>query len=211
MKKIIAVIVTLILITTIIVVVVGTKNTQKESKDKINIITSLFPEYDFAKQIGKEKVNVQILLPSGAESHTYEPTPNDIIQINNADLFCYTSDEMEPWAAKISSSLESKTKIMQAGKNIDRSSKDSGKARGYAVIDSASSFSKFCKRAFCAKALIPRTKEVMNGNGILIVHTDVHVTFIRSKEAEIAEDAVAKAGFVNQCCLKHISVPVQLA
>ena len=79
------------------------------------------------------------------------------------------------------------------------------------VIDSASSFSKFCKWALCAKALILRADEVMNANGILIVHTDVHVTFIRSKEAEIAEDAVAKAGFVNQCCLKHISVPVQLA
>lgn len=118
MKKIVAVILTLVIVVAIIIAVnSNTKTIQND--DKINVVTSLFPEYDFVRQIGKEKVNVKILLPPGTESHTYEPTPKDIVEINNAKLFCYTSDEMEPWAAKIATSIDSNTQIMQAGKDIN--------------------------------------------------------------------------------------------
>ena len=55
--------------------------------DKLQIVTTLFPQYDFARVIGGDKVDVTLLLPAGMESHSYEPTPADIIKINKADLF----------------------------------------------------------------------------------------------------------------------------
>lgn len=119
MKKIIAVLVTFFLIIGIIFVALGNTKNNTQTNGKIAVVTSLFPEYDFVKQIGKERVNVQILLPPGAESHTYEPTPKDIVNINEADMFVFTSDIMEPWADKIANSIDSDTKIVQAAKNID--------------------------------------------------------------------------------------------
>lgn len=119
MKKIIAVFITFFLIIGIIFIALGNGNGKNIKNDQITVVTSLFPEYDFVKQIGKDKVNVEILLPPGTESHTYEPTPNDIVNINNSDLFIYTSDNMEPWAKKIANSIDSDTTIIQAGNNIN--------------------------------------------------------------------------------------------
>lgn len=120
MKKIIAVLLTFFLIIGAIFIALGNVNKNNEQTEKITIVTSLFPEYDFVKQIGKDKVDVKILLPPGTESHTYEPTPKDIVSINDADMFIYTSNQMEPWAEKIAESIDSKnTIILQAGQNIN--------------------------------------------------------------------------------------------
>ncbi len=69
--------------------------------DKMTIIATLFPQYDFTKQIVKDKANVILLLPPGVESHSFEPSPKDIIQIYDSDLFIYTGEYMEIWAHKI--------------------------------------------------------------------------------------------------------------
>ena len=120
MKKIIAVLVTFFLIIGAIFIAIGNTNINTQKSDKITVVTSLFPEYDFVKQIGKDKVDVKILLPPGTESHTYEPTPKDIVSINEADMFIYTSNQMEPWAEKIAESIDSKnTIILQAGQDIN--------------------------------------------------------------------------------------------
>lgn len=120
MKKIIAVLVTFFLIIGAIFIAIGNTNNNMQKTDKITIVTSLFTEYDFVKQIGKDKVEVKILLPPGTESHTYEPTPKDIVSINEADMFIYTSNQMEPWAEKIAESIDSKnTIILQAGQDIN--------------------------------------------------------------------------------------------
>ena len=74
--------------------------------DKPLIVTTLFPQYDFARQLVKDKAEVVLLLSPGVESHDFEPTPSDIILINKADLFIYTGDEMEPWVAKILDSID---------------------------------------------------------------------------------------------------------
>lgn len=83
-------------------------NTKKSENKKIRIVTTLFPTYDFSKEIGKDKVEVKLLLPPGIEAHSYEPTPKDIAEINNADIFIYTGDLMEPWVKKLLSSLNNK-------------------------------------------------------------------------------------------------------
>ena len=69
--------------------------------NKLTIVTTLFPQYDFVRQIAKDKVNVVLLLPPGVESHSFEPTPRDVVTISNADVFIYTGPFMEPWANRI--------------------------------------------------------------------------------------------------------------
>lgn len=89
------------------------------NNEKIKIIATIFPNYDFAKQIGGEKVEVKLLLGSGVESHTYEPTPKDMIYINNSDLFVYTGENFEPWAKNILDANSSNLKIVDTSENIE--------------------------------------------------------------------------------------------
>lgn len=79
---------------------------------KLKIITTLFPQYDFIREIGKDKVDVKLLLPAGVEAHAYEPTPRDIANIKNADMFIYTGEYMEPWAVKIADNIKSEKLVM---------------------------------------------------------------------------------------------------
>lgn len=91
----------------------------QSSSTKIQVVTTLFPLYDFAKQIGKDKVEVTLLLPPGAEAHSFEPKPADILKINNANLFIYTGDFMEPWAKKILNGTDNKKlTALNASQNI---------------------------------------------------------------------------------------------
>lgn len=76
-------------------------NQNEEENNKIKIVTTLFPQYDFTRQIAGDKAEIVLLLPPGSESHSFEPTPNDIITIDNSDIFIYTGKYMEPWADKI--------------------------------------------------------------------------------------------------------------
>jgi zinc transport system substrate-binding protein len=83
---------------------------QKETAEsgKIKVVTTLFPLYDFTRSIGRDKVDVQLLLPPGMEAHSFEPKPNDIIKANKANLFVYTNRYMEPWAADIIGGLDTR-------------------------------------------------------------------------------------------------------
>jgi zinc transport system substrate-binding protein len=74
---------------------------------KLTVITTLFPLYDFAKNIGGQKADVTLLLAPGIEPHAFEPRPGDILKINKADIFVYTGRFMEPWVEDI---LKSTTK-----------------------------------------------------------------------------------------------------
>lgn len=75
-----------------------------ERTTKIKVIATLFPQYDFVRQIAREHAEVRLLLPPGAESHSYEPTPSDMRDIATADLFIHTGPRMEPWAERLADS-----------------------------------------------------------------------------------------------------------
>jgi zinc transport system substrate-binding protein len=79
---------------------------------KINVIVTLFPIYDFAKNVGAQYINVNLLLPPGVEPHSFEPSPEDIIKIDRADIFIYTGKYMEPWAEKILKGIDKKNLIV---------------------------------------------------------------------------------------------------
>ena len=111
----------LILIITVIGILLGfnrIKNIEIK-EDELMVVTTLFPQYDFAKQILGDKGTVSMLLPAGTDVHSYEPTPLDIIKMNKADIFIYTGETMEPWATTIAESIDTDTTILDVSKNIN--------------------------------------------------------------------------------------------
>lgn len=82
------------------------------TNDKLNVIVTLFPQYDMVRAIAQDKVNLSLLLPAGVEPHAYEPTPSTLIEINQSDLFIYTSDIMETWISHIFQDLTDKGPVV---------------------------------------------------------------------------------------------------
>jgi len=86
----------------------GKKKPADNGKKRIAVVTSLFPLYDFTRNIGQNKADVTLLLPPGVEAHTFEPRPADIVRINSADIFVYTGRFMEPWVDNLLKSITNK-------------------------------------------------------------------------------------------------------
>jgi zinc transport system substrate-binding protein len=87
---------------------------EQQTNEGLTIVTTIYPLSEFAKEVGGDKVKVSMLLPPGAEAHTYEPKPSDIVKINNADVFIYIGEEMEPWAEKILKSAKENLVVIEA-------------------------------------------------------------------------------------------------
>ena len=68
---------------------------------KTQVVCTLFPYYDFARQIGGDDVDVTLVVPAGRETHSFEPTPRDVIRISEADMFIYNGGESEQWVTDI--------------------------------------------------------------------------------------------------------------
>jgi zinc transport system substrate-binding protein len=85
----------------------------RNTDENINLTATIFPPYDFVRQIAGDRANLTMLLPPGAESHSFEPSPRDIITIRNADIFIYVGGETDKWVARIlQSMLIEKMKIL---------------------------------------------------------------------------------------------------
>lgn len=72
---------------------------------RISVVTTIFPQYDFVRQIAGENVELKMLLKPGEETHSYEPTPQDIIAIQNSDIFIYVGGENDAWVEDILDSM----------------------------------------------------------------------------------------------------------
>ena len=103
-----------LIISSLIFMLPGCSSNKSEAsqRNKITVVATLFPQYDFAKQIAGDKAEVSLLLPPGTESHTYDPSPADILKVSDSDIFLYTGKEMEPWADKIINSVKNKNLIV---------------------------------------------------------------------------------------------------
>lgn len=71
------------------------------SADKPLIITTIFPAYDFARQVFGDTAEVRMLLKPGQESHSYDPSAKDIVEINGCDLFVYNGGESDQWVESV--------------------------------------------------------------------------------------------------------------
>ena len=70
---------------------------EKADGGKLQIVTTLFPYYDFARAIAQDRTDVTLLLSPGREAHSFEPTPLDAVTISEADVFLYNGGEGEYW------------------------------------------------------------------------------------------------------------------
>lgn len=77
----------------------------KTGDGKISVVTTIFPPYDFVREIAGDRAELKMLLKPGEETHSYEPTPQDIIAIQNSDVFIYTGGENDVWVEDILSSM----------------------------------------------------------------------------------------------------------
>lgn len=80
----------------------GDNTAKSENKgDKPLIITTIFPAYDFARQVFGDTAEVKMLLKPGQESHSYDPSAKDIVEINGCDLFVYNGGESDQWVESV--------------------------------------------------------------------------------------------------------------
>ena len=98
---------------------------------RLKVVASLFPTYDFARHIGRDKAEVTLLLPPGVEAHSFEPKPGDMMRLNRADILIYTNRQMEPWVRKILRGTQNgRLAVVEAGLGIALSRDTGEKADG---------------------------------------------------------------------------------
>ena len=84
-------------------------NREKFEQKKYSVVSTSFPGYDFARAVTKNtNISTKMLVKPGAETHTYEPTPQDIIDIKNADMFVYVGGDSDDWVKKVLKDVDTK-------------------------------------------------------------------------------------------------------
>lgn len=79
----------------------GSEEEGSRKEGKLNVVTTLFPYYDFLRQIAGDDIELTLVVPAGMDSHSFEPTPADMITIQNADLVVCNGGAMEQWLEKV--------------------------------------------------------------------------------------------------------------
>lgn len=82
--------------------------------NKLKVVTTVYPLYDFARNIAGETADVYLLLPPGSDPHTWEPKPSDIKKVSDADLFIYIGADLEPWMESVKEVLDEKTRVIDS-------------------------------------------------------------------------------------------------
>ena len=84
-----------------------------EDGGRLQIVATVFPAYDFARACAGDLAEVTLLLPPGMESHSYEPTPADILTVQNCDLFLCLGGESDAWVDTILSAVEPRGQVLR--------------------------------------------------------------------------------------------------
>lgn len=110
----------LVLALGVVLVMVGCGNGD-EAKDsnKLQVVTTFYPMYDFARNVAGDNAEVSVLMKAGTEPHDYEPSAKDIAKIADSDVFIYNSEEMETWVPSVLKNVDKKkTVVVDASKEI---------------------------------------------------------------------------------------------
>ena len=98
MKKITALLLALLMLAGVLAGCGKQNDTNKT--DKLSIVTTIFPEYDWVREILGDKADsaeITMLLDNGVDLHSYQPTADDLIKISDCDLFVYVGGESDEW------------------------------------------------------------------------------------------------------------------
>lgn len=103
----------------VLLVLAGCQANQGTSTDTLKVVTSFYPLYDFATKVGGEHVEVTNIIPAGTEAHDFEPTAQDIVNLESADVFIYHGAGFESWTEKVLGSLSTTTlKVVEASHDL---------------------------------------------------------------------------------------------
>ena len=83
----------------------GGRETKQEG-DRLQVVTTVFPYYDFTRQIAGEEVELTMVVPAGMDSHSFEPTPADMRLIQNADVLICNGGAMEHWLSEVLEAID---------------------------------------------------------------------------------------------------------
>ena len=86
---------------------------------RLRVLTSFYPMYDFACKIGGDCIDVTNMVPSGTEPHDWEPSTNDLKNLEKADVFIYNGADMEPWAVDLLVSRSDTLHVVEASENVE--------------------------------------------------------------------------------------------
>ena len=75
----------------------GPSDSKEASGDKLSVVTTIFPEYDWTKEIAGDKADITMLLDNGVDLHSYQPSVDDIMKISDCDVFIYVGGESDKW------------------------------------------------------------------------------------------------------------------
>ena len=84
----------------------GAFDASSEENGKLKVAVTLFPYYDFVRQIAGDQVDLQMVIPAGMDSHSFEPTPADIRTIQHADVLISNGGTMEHWLDETLAALD---------------------------------------------------------------------------------------------------------
>lgn len=97
---------------------------------RVRVIASFYPLYEFARQVGGDRVLVRNLVPAGAGPHDYEPTPRDVIAMMEARVVIYNGAGFEPWVRRLLPQLPARVVKVDAADGIALKKVTAGAHRG---------------------------------------------------------------------------------
>ena len=86
------------------------KDKGDNTKGKLKVVTTIFPEYDITRAIAKDKVDLELMIKPGVDVHSFTPTPQDIKAVQNSNIFVYGGTEHDKWVENLTKSIDMKNK-----------------------------------------------------------------------------------------------------
>lgn len=121
-KTILSILLVVLIVGGIVAVIFAVNKTENNESGKYKVVVSNFASYDFIRAIigDTDNIDLQFIIGAGKDSHSYEPTAQDIIDMQEADIFIYIGGDLESWADSIVETLESEdTKIIQISDSVN--------------------------------------------------------------------------------------------
>jgi zinc transport system substrate-binding protein len=92
-------------------------NTKTKSSSALTVLATFYPLYDFAQNVGGNKVNVSLLVPETVDVHEFEPTPSSIAEVASANVLIYNGAGLEPWIGDVVSAADNPNLIQVDSSN----------------------------------------------------------------------------------------------
>ncbi len=132
MKKVILVLTAIALLVGFSVVLKTMYDGRNQPSTHPTVVTSFYPLYYFANEIGKDRITLKNLTPAGSEPHDYEPTTDDLVTLQTAAIVVINGAGMEPWIEKVTADLtKNNVRLLVASEGLTQTVEEDG----YSVAD----------------------------------------------------------------------------